>query len=536
MTAVLQKTVLQGRRPPTPSPCGMRTTSPVISSRAVRGFTTAPRRGSCPACALAAFCASSPKRSGRTPARRPPGPRGKLPTLAETTMASVYKRQNRWYVRYRDAQGRWRSRTSTARTKTEAIRLAGELERRCERQRLGLEPLPPQDGGGTLDDLLGWWLKTYSKGAPSHQRNEYSVRKNLIGSALGALRLVEVVPAEIEKFSQARSSDLGPQTINHLRGFLVRTFNRAIHAGKWTGSNPALAVEKRKVPRRKPDYLRAYEVPLVLVALHPRWRALFATAIYTGMRRGELLGLLKTDVDFASRLITITRSHTRDVTKGGHADAIPISDELLPYLRAAVKTSPSELVFPKADGSRMRPDVALEGVLRRALARAGIVLGYRHVCRAEGCGHVQAAADAALRRCPTHKFKLWPKAVVRPIRFHDLRHTTGSLLMMAGVNPAAVQRILRHHDPRITTEIYGHLEPGYLRNEINSLRFGAALVTASDEAMPVAEVAPLVTPLLQDPQNWVWSYQLVPNDLLEIAGDLWARHRGFEPLTYGSGG
>jgi hypothetical protein len=67
--------------------------------------------------------------------------------------------------------------------------------------------------------------------------------------------------------------------------------------------------------------------------------------------------------------------------------------------------------------------------------------------------------------------KLWPKAQVRPIRFHDLRHTTGSLLLMAGANPAAVQRILRHSDPRITTEVYGHLLPGYLRSEIDKLAF-----------------------------------------------------------------
>jgi excisionase family DNA binding protein len=109
--------------------------------------------------------------------------------------------------------------------------------------------------------------------------------------------------------------------------------------------------------------------------------------------------------------------------------------------------------------------------------------------------------------------------------------------MMAGVNPAAVQRILRHHDPRITTEIYGHLEPGYLRDEINSLKFGAALVSSDEsrEPAPAAKAAPLVTPLLQDERDWVWTHHLVPDDLLEIAGDLWARHRGFEPLTYGSG-
>ena len=58
------------------------------------------------------------------------------------------------------------------------------------------------------------------------------------------------------------------------------------------------------------------------------------------------------------------------------------------------------------------------------------------------------------------------------------RHTTASLLMMAGVNPGAVQRILRHSDPRITTETYGHLQPDYLRSEIDRLRFNT--VPAND--------------------------------------------------------
>ena len=76
--------------------------------------------------------------------------------------------------------------------------------------------------------------------------------------------------------------------------------------------------------------------------------------------------------------------------------------------------------------------------------------------------------------CPLHRMKLWPKAKVRRIRFHDLRHTTASLLMMAGANPGAVQRILRHSDPRITTETYGHLQPDYLRSEIDRLCLGTA--------------------------------------------------------------
>jgi integrase len=90
-------------------------------------------------------------------------------------------------------------------------------------------------------------------------------------------------------------------------------------------------------------------------------------------------------------------------------------------------------------------------VLRRSLKHAGIVEGWQHVCRKRGCDHAELAPDDQVCRCPTHGMKLWPKARVRRIRFHDLRHTTASLLMMAGVNPGAVQRIpapqrSAHHD------------------------------------------------------------------------------------------
>jgi len=205
------------------------------------------------------------------------------------------------------------------------------------------------------------------------------------------------------------------------------------------------------------------------------------------MRRGELLGLRKSDVDLTAGLVIVSRSHGRETTKGKRAEAVPIARDLVPYLQQAVARSPahSDLVFPNEDGGMMRPDVALEGVLRRSLGRAGIVKGYTHVCRKKACGHAEAAPDAVQRRCPVHNHLLWPKAEVRPIRFHDLRHTTASLLMMAGANPAAVQRILRHRDPRTTTEVYGHLAPGYLQSEVDRLQFGAHI----PEAVPADEVA-----------------------------------------------
>jgi integrase len=215
----------------------------------------------------------------------------------------------------------------------------------------------------------------------------------------------------------------------------------------------------------------------------------------------------------------------------------------VPYLQQALKRSSSELVFPNQKGEMMRPDVALEGVLRRALGRAGIVQGYSHVCRKKGCGYAEPAPDAVQRRCPQHNHLLWPKAQVRPLRFHDLRHTTASLLMMAGANPAAVQRILRHRDPRITMEVYGHLTPGYLQAEVDRLQFGLPIpdTVAADEVAEQklaanAESDPFAAPVLQSTEDTRSASSVDAADLESIPPAALARPTGFEPVTYGSGG
>ena len=126
----------------------------------------------------------------------------------------------------------------------------------------------------------------------------------------------------------------------------------AKRVGGWSGPNPALSVAKRRVPRRlAPDYLKAEEVAPVLNWLSAHYQPIFATAIYTGLRKGELIGLRKTAVDLPNRLLTVGRSYDRDTTKGGHVDVIPIAAELVAYLQRALEASASELVFPAADGS-----------------------------------------------------------------------------------------------------------------------------------------------------------------------------------------
>jgi integrase len=175
-------------------------------------------------------------------------------------------------------------------------------------------------------------------------------------------------------------------------------------------------VERRRVPRKVPATLRADEVPLLLPHVRPDWRNLFAAAIYTGMRKGEPFGLRRQDVDLAADVITVARSYDRETTKGGHADVIPIATPLRPYLVDALDGSPADLVFPAGDCSMRSPEADPQKVLRHALARAGMVIGYGHVCRrfkARGSGHTERHLDAVERRCPACGMRLWPKALPR---------------------------------------------------------------------------------------------------------------------------
>src|SRR3954469_6643100 len=383
-------------------------------------------------------------------------------------MANVFERDGVWIAKWQDAAGRWRQKRTSCATKGEARRLAEDLARKAERQREGLEPMPVAGPPITFAELLDWWWEEYGQRLRSRDLRSF-VDKHLRAS-LGKLTLREVTTSQLEGMLQRKSRDLAPKSLNNLRGLLHRIFALAIKREKWIGSNPATGVERRKVPKRLPQFLRLEEVPRLLNALDPKWRSLFATAVFTGMRQGELLGLRKTSVDLQANTIEVNASYDAPTTKGGHADLLPIALRLQPYLLEAMARSQSDLVFPRPDGKMYSPELKLDHVLRRALGRAGVVTGYIHKCRRARCGYEAKAARAECGRCPMCGMRLWAKAIPRKVRFHDLRHTTATLLLKEGVPLATVQRILRPRDPRLTTEIYGHLDVEDMRAGLDRLR------------------------------------------------------------------
>jgi hypothetical protein len=97
----------------------------------------------------------------------------------------------------------------------------------------------------------------------------------------------------------------------------------------------------------------------------------------------------------------------------------------------------------------------------------------------------RAARRRSVATMPECNAKLWPKALPRPRRFHDLRHTAATLMLRAGVDAHRVQRILRHASVTTTTGTYGHLTLEDLRDAVG--RIGPA--PFADSLLTVREVA-----------------------------------------------
>lgn len=389
-------------------------------------------------------------------------------------MGSVLRRGDKWYLKWSDVAGRPQRRVTAARTKSAAQLLLAELELKVDRQKRGLEPLPVESDL-TLAGFCGWWLENKCS-KNSYDREKSRLELHVAGMPIGATPLKALSTQAIQAHMDVlkRERELGAASINKLRGTLLSVFQRGHKAGVWTGPNPIEGVERERVSKKRHRTLRANEVPLVLGQLSDDWLNFFAAAIWLALRKGELCGLKVSDIDWNEMVVWICRSYDYPNAKGGSAgDVLPVPAPLIPFLRDAVSRTTSEWVFPGTDGKMRTEDCDPQKILRTALARAGLVDGYFHVCRrckaVDREGHTTRHADMNQRRCGFCEMRLWVSAIPRQMTFHDLRHTTGTLLIRAGVPATHVQKILRHASITTTIGTYGHLDVEDLRAELDAM-------------------------------------------------------------------
>lgn len=291
---------------------------------------------------------------------------------------------------------------------------------------------------------------------------------------LWALRDGELTKGTIDALFATLHKPVGPLaavSVNKLRATGRLVVRDAQANGEWVGLNPFEHVDRLPEPTRKYTTLTVDEVLAVLPHIVPRRRRLSRVVLLMGMRPGEALGLKKVDVNLEARTVLIRRSHGRDQTKTGKEREVPIPRLVLGDLQEAMaenRTSP--YVFPKPDGTRQRADTKLARMLQTAMAKAGLISGYRNVCRRKGCHFSRESARPEHVPCPECGFRLLPVPVPRAIRFYDLRHSAATLHRKAGADPLAIQMALGHAATNTTDAIYTHLDTDDVRRELNKLK------------------------------------------------------------------
>jgi integrase len=401
-------------------------------------------------------------------------------------MGSVRTRQwrgrNVFYVDYTAATGE-RIR-QTVGPGEEGRRLARKVlaQREAEAQ-LGIHRLPATQTARFSDFAAGWLERQRARGLRPKTLEAYedALDHHLLPT-FGEVRLGGITRRDVDAYLVARTKVLRPRRRGKTKGekaeaipYAAATINKslvvlkamlrdAVEQGHLTES-PAARVKSLKEPDPEETLhlLHPEEIARLLDAAEAPWRTLYAVAVQTGLRRGELLALRWSDLDLRKGLLFVRRSLGRVREGGAYAiREVPLKTrhsrrqvDLSPATVETLLTHPAgddpdrDFVFRSQAGGPIDPD-NIDRAWRRHLTAAGLPV----------------------------------------VRFHDLRHTHASLLIAAGVHPKAIQARLGHASITTTLNTYGHLMPsafegvGKRLDEVLRPRHGAAAVSARSVVSP----------------------------------------------------
>ena len=315
----------------------------------------------------------------------------------------------------------------------------------------------------TVGEYLNQWIESYVVTNTSPRTVEgyqLIVRRHLIPN-LGTIPLTQLQPSHVQNYyakalSGGRTDGnggLSARTVLHIHRVLSEALT---HAVKWQIliRNVALAVDPPRPKRPEMTTLSEDQVTAFLqAAAGSQYRELFTVAVYTGMRRSELLGLRWKDVDLDLAQLSVTKTLHRTADKGfvftepktaKSRRTIALSPSICILLRKlreyqiaeklllGLKFKDDDLVFSKPDGAHYDP--------------SGVTHAFKRIVKRLGLPHV---------------------------RLHDLRHTHASLMLKQGIHPKIVSERLGHSNIGITLDTYSHVMPGL--QEAAALRFEEGL-------------------------------------------------------------
>ncbi|MDX6198770.1 MAG: hypothetical protein QOJ79_1921 [Actinomycetota bacterium] len=302
-------------------------------------------------------------------------------------------------------------------------------------------------GRRTLSDYALQWLEAVQASLEPAAWTNYRNMLNLyVLPRVGTVQLGLLTPltlsalyAELLRSGGRKGRPLSPTTVRLVHGVLRKSLNDAVRWGL-LGINPAL---RASVPKRRRVQLRVWtpeEGAAFVVAVEgQRLGACWVLALTAGLRRGELAGLHWEDVDLDRAVVRIAVQRTTD------SDYKVVSKEPKASSRRAVALAPRTVAALRRHriqqaGERLAAGVAWEATGLVFVDEGGC--GY-HPQRLTDLFH-EAASAAGLPR----------------IRLHDLRHTSATLALVAGIHPKIVQERLGHASIGMTLDVYSHVLAG----------------------------------------------------------------------------
>ncbi|MBA2619508.1 MAG: site-specific integrase [Rubrobacter sp.] len=296
-------------------------------------------------------------------------------------------------------------------------------------------------GAMTVGDYLDRWMKDVEGTVreSTHQRYGYAVGPHL-KPALGKIKLKDLGPAQVRWFYRDRlDSGLAPASVHKLHVVLHKALKAAVADGL-IPRNVTAGIKLPKLSREEIDPLSREESRCLLEAARgERLEALYVLALHTGMRQGEILALKWDNVDLEAGTLRVRRT----LTKTGKVYAIG---------------------EPKTRNSRrvIRLTAAAVGALRTHLSRQLEEMERMGSLYQPGGLVFATEAGTIINPSNLRNRSLKPllkAAGLRPVRFHDLRHTCATLLLSKNVNPKIVSEMLGHASVSITLDVYSHLMP-----------------------------------------------------------------------------
>ena len=312
----------------------------------------------------------------------------------------------------------------------------------------------------TLAEHLRAWLSGYVKTNCSIRTLEgyTSIVERHLVPALGNVQLKNLTYKAIEQYYGKAKEGLSARTVHHQHRVLSQSLKYACRQG-YLGRNPCELVDVKgmlKQIKRRMRTLERSEVEVLLKAAEDSpYYPVYFTAVHSGLRQAELLGLRWRDID-------------PDITM-----SISISQVL--YKRRNVCTFKE----PKTAHSRrcvsMTPKLA--DFLREYRSERESL--YRQLKKELGLDELVFASvtGAAVDPCVlTHAFsRIAKRAGLERVRFHDLRHTFASLMLLKNISPKVISEALGHSSVAFTLDTYSHLLPGMQKSAFDLL----------DEVLPV---------------------------------------------------